>query len=86
MFREQKPDGSSVFKGYVAKVEVRRLVFQKDMKNKVRRFYNDFLEFVEAFITHYEQDCLQVQGETSQTVERELRDFSKKYRSKPLEQ
>jgi hypothetical protein len=36
-------------------VEVRCIRFEKDMKNKVRRFYNDFLEFVEAFIKHYEE-------------------------------
>jgi hypothetical protein len=35
-------------------VEVRKIKFEKDMKNKVRRFYNDFLEFVEGFVKHYE--------------------------------
>jgi hypothetical protein len=51
---DQRPDGSSTFRGWIGKVEVRKVRFEKDMKNKVRRFYNDFLEFVEAYVKVYE--------------------------------
>ncbi len=71
MNRDQKPDGSAVFRGTVNRVEVRRITFQKDMKNKVRRFYNDFYDFIEAFVRHYEGNSMR----TVSTLEKELEKF-----------
>ena len=72
---DQRPDGSAVFRGLVNKMEVRQVRFQKDMKNKVRRFYNDFFEFVEAFLKHYEGGRIGQGG-----LEKELREFRKTYK------
>ena len=57
------------------KIQVRRVCFEKEMKNKVRRFYNDFYDFIEAFIKHFESKS----GNDSSHIERELREFSKTY-------
>ena len=56
-------------------MEVRRVCFQKDMKNKVRRFYNDFYDFIEAFIKYFEGK----HGNDASQIERELREFRKLY-------
>ena len=74
-YSDSKGDGSVVFLGLVNKTEVRRVCFQKDMKNKVRRFYNDFYDFIEAFIKHFESK----HGNEAGQIERELREFRKTY-------
>jgi hypothetical protein len=45
------------------------------MKNKVRRFYNDFYDFIESFIKHFEAK----HGNDASQIERELREFRKLY-------
>jgi len=74
-FSDQKNDGSAVFRGLINKIEVRRVTFQKDMKNKVRRFYNDFYDFVDAFIKQYEVK----HGTDAQYIDKELREYRKTY-------
>jgi hypothetical protein len=74
-YRDQKNDGSAVFRGLINKIEVRRVTFQKDMKNKVRRFYNDFYDFVDAFIKQYEVK----HGTDAQYIDKELREYRKTY-------
>jgi hypothetical protein len=62
---------------------VRRVTFQKDMKNKVRRFYNDFYDFVDAFIKQYEVK----HGTDAQYIDKELREYRKTYENlKKLQQ
>lgn len=50
------------------------------MKNKVRRFYNDFYDFVEAFVQNYEEK----HGFDAREMERELKDFRKSYKPPPV--
>ena len=64
-----------MFRGLVNKIEVRRVTFQKDMKNKVRRFYNDFYDFIECFIKQYEVKY----ATDAQHIDRELREYRKTY-------
>jgi hypothetical protein len=45
------------------------------MKNKVRRFYNDFYDFVDAFIKQYEVK----HGTDAQYIDKELREYRKTY-------
>ncbi len=45
------------------------------MKNKVRRFYNDFYDFIDAFIKQYEVK----HGTDAQHIDRELREYRKTY-------
>jgi len=45
------------------------------MKNKVRRFYNDFYDFVDAFIKQYEVK----HGTDAQFIDKELREYRKTY-------
>jgi|LauGreDrversion4_2_1035121.scaffolds.fasta_scaffold1140677_1 hypothetical protein len=45
------------------------------MKNKVRRFYNDFYEFIEAFIKQYEEKY----GGDAHHIDKELREYRKIY-------
>jgi hypothetical protein len=47
------------------------------MKNKVRRFYNDFYDFIECFIKQYEVK----HGNDAQHIDRELREYRKTYES-----
>lgn len=55
---------------------MRKVSFQKDMKNKVRRFYNDFYDFIESFVRHYENK----HGMDAKEVERELKEYRKSYK------
>ena len=64
-----------MFRGLINKIEVRRVSFQKDMKNKVRRFYNDFFDFIEAFVKYYDAKV----GSDSSALEKELKEFRKMY-------
>ena len=54
------------------------MTFQKDMKNKVRRFYNDFYEFIESFLKFYENRY----GSDASQIDKELREFRKVYDQK----
>ncbi len=47
------------------------------MKNKVRRFYNDFYDFIESFIKMFEVK----HGNDSSHIDKELKEFRKTYDS-----
>ena len=52
------------------------------MKNKVRRFYNDFYDFIEAYVKNYESKYAPANGAShpdSSHMDKELREYRKSY-------
>jgi hypothetical protein len=81
LFRETKNE-VVYFKGFIQNVEVRKVKFAKDFKNKVRRFYKDFDEFLQEFTKYLELKYRSSQSKLNNevTVMSEVRDFRLKYK------